>query len=121
MSKVLVIGKRYNLKFYENDLEDQTELKAISGSYKMIGKGMILYGDENEKDFEYILFRNKEGKVVEVFIDGSSYMSLMFCYSRGMVTANYSDYLECGDEKFPEFGGNEDICVNVDITDDWGK
>ena len=118
MSSALVTGKRYKLKFYNDDLEDQTDLKAISGSYKMIGKGMILYGDENSEEFEYILFRNREGKMVEVFIDGNSYMSLMFCRGEKLVTANYSDYMEHGDETFPEFGGNEDVGVNVDIEDE---
>lgn len=118
MSSVLVTGKRYKLKFYNDDLEDQTDLKAISGSYKMIGKGMILYGEDNSEKFEYVLFRNREGKVVEVFIDGNSYMSLMFCCGEKLVTANYSDYLEPGDETFPEFGGNEDVGVNVDIEEE---
>jgi hypothetical protein len=117
MSQELVIGKRYKLKFYEDDLEDQTDLVAISRSYEFIGNGTILYGEDNSKKFEYLLFRNRKGKVVEVFKDGNSYMSLMFCRGDKLVTANFSDYLEPGDEEFPEFGGNEDICVNVKIKE----
>ena len=117
MSNELVIGKRYKLKFYEDDLEDQTDLVAISRSYEFIGNGTILYGEDNSGKFEYLLFRNRKGKVVEVFKDGNSYMSLMFCRGDKLVTANFSDYLEPGDEVFPEFGGNEDICVNVKIKE----
>jgi len=109
-------GKRYNLKFYEENLDDQTDLIALSGTYKMVGTGRIPWG--KDKIFEYLLFRNTEGKVVEVIINGTPYMSLMFCRGDKLVTANYSDYLEHGDETFPEFGGNEDICVYVDIKEE---
>ena len=115
MSQALVIGKRYKLKFYEDDLEDQSDLVAISGRYKLIGEGMIPWGEDEE--YKYLLFRNKKGKVVEVYILDDYYMSLMFCRRDKMVTANFSDYLEHGDLVFPEFGGNEDITVDVDIEE----
>jgi hypothetical protein len=117
MSQALVIGKRYKLKFYENDLEDQTDLVAISGLYKLIGEGMIPWGKDNSEEFKYLLFRNKKGKVVEVYVLDDDYKSLMFCCDNNLVTANFSDYLEHGDLVFPEFGGNEDIGVDVDIKE----
>ena len=117
MSQTLVIGKRYNLKFYEDNLEDQSDLVAISGRYKLIGEGMILYGKDNSQEFKYLLFRNEKCKVVEIFVAFGYYMSLMFCRRDKMVTANFSDYLEHGDLVFPEFGGNEDITVDVDIEE----
>ena len=118
MSQTLVIGKRYNLKFYEDNLEDQSDLVAISGRYKLIGEGMILYGKDNSQEFKYLLFRNETCKVVEIFVAFGYYMSLMFCCrDNKLVTANFSDYLEHGEEEFREFDGNEDITVDVDIEE----
>jgi hypothetical protein len=123
MLVTLEIGKNYHLEFSDEnaDVEDYLQgLKALSTEYKFVAHGMIPWGHEDldkcEK-YEYYLFEKNE-KIVEVFISNERYMSLVFysSYSSKLTTGKYSDYLEYGELDFPEFSGNNDICVNVDIT-----
>lgn len=117
----LEIGKNYHLEFSDEDadVEDYLQgLKTLSTEYKFVAHGMIPWGHEDldkcEK-YEYYLFEKNE-KIIEVFkTDEGGYRSLVF-YGSKLTTGKYSDYLEYGQLDFPEFCGNSDICVNVDIT-----
>ena len=131
MSPEMFIGKTYNLKFHLNDL---TELESISGNYRLIVKHILPWGENNSKEYKFMLFENKKGTVVEVFIDDNSYMSLLFSYNNLLVIAKFSDYLflyrdtfvtteftdylEHGNYQFPKFGVNKDIYAFVDIKEE---
>ena len=120
MVDTLQIGKKYHLEFNDEgaDVEDYLQgLKTLSTEYKFVAHGMIPWGHEDSdkcQKYEYYLFEKNE-KIIEVFNTNERYMSLVF-YSSKLITGKYSDYLDYGSLDFPEFSGNSDICVNVDIT-----
>lgn len=131
MSNSLIIGKIYNLKFYDSceyaDVEDYLQSVAkLSDTYKLIGEGMIPWGDKDitkcEK-FKYYLFKNSDDKIIEVFIDvfdeEHRYSSLVFYTGVKFITDNYSTYIDYGSLDFPDFsGGCNHIRVNIELEED---
>ena len=128
MSNIPVVGKIYNLEFYDSseyaDVEDYLQSVAnLSGKYKLVAEGMIPWGDNNCEKFKYYLFKNSNNKLIEVFIDifdeEHRYSSLIFYNGVRFITDNYSDYIKYGDEEFPDFyGGCEHIRVNIKLDED---
>lgn len=129
MSNTLTVGKIYNLEFYDSDeadVEDYLESVAkLSGTYKLIGEGMIPWGHEdiNKCDkFKYYLFKNSNDKIIEVFIDifdvKHRYSSLVFYNGAKFITNNYSTYINYGEVDFPDFaGGCMHIRVNIKLEE----
>ncbi len=128
MAQTLIIGKIYNLNFNDPDenadVEDYLEsIAKMSGIYKLIGEGMIPWGDEDiskcEK-FKYYLFKKNIDEIIEVFIDqDKEYSTLVFynSYEKKVSNANYSTYLDYGSEEFVEFyRPGIDIKVNIELS-----
>ena len=112
MSNTLTVGKIYNLKFYDSceyaDVEDYLQSVAnLSDTYKLIGQGMIPWGDEDInkcEQFKYYLFKKSDDEIVEVFIDeDKEYATLVFYDCVKISKVNYSTYLQYGTLEFPEF------------------
>ncbi len=130
MSNTLTVGKIYNLEFYDSDeadVEDYLQSVAnLSGTYKLIGEGMIPWGHEDinkcEK-FKYYLFKNSDDKIIEVFIDifdvEHRYSLLVFYNGIEFITNKfYSTYLNYNSAEFPDFfGGCIHIRVNIKLAD----
>ena len=130
MAQTLITGKIYNLKFHDPDecadVEDYLEsIEKMAGTYKLIGEGMIPWGDEDiskcEK-FKYYLFKKNIDEIIEVFIDqDKEYSTLVFynSYEKKVSNANYSTYLDYGSEEFPEFyRPGMHINVNIELSED---
>lgn len=117
----LLVGKIYHLKFHDDgaEVEDCIQgLKSLSCEYKLIGVGMIPWGSDKSEKYEYCLFKNYPlNKMIEVCKQDGVYMSLVFYGCSGLTTGSYSDYLDYGQIDFPEFCGNSDVLVNVDISE----
>jgi hypothetical protein len=112
MAQTLITGKFYNLKFYDPDenadVEDYHQnISKESGKYKLIGEGMIPWGDEDInkcEQFKYYLFKKSDEEIVEVFIDeDKEYATLVFYDCVKISKVNYSTYLKYGTLEFPEF------------------
>ncbi len=128
MAQTLITGKIYNLNFHdfdENaDVEDYLEsIAKMSGTYKLIGEGMIPWGDKDIskcEEFKYYLFKKSDDEILEVFIDEDKMYSTLVFYDCVKVTkANYSTYLNYGSEEFPEFyRPGMHIKVNIELSRD---
>jgi hypothetical protein len=125
MAQTLIIGKKYNLEFNDPDKNADVEeylesIAKMSGMYKLIGEGMIPWGDEDIskcEQYNYYLFKNNNDEIIEVFIDEDNmYSTLVFynSYEKKVSNANYSTYLEYGTLEFPEFY-RPGIHINVNI------
>ena len=102
MANSLVIGKIYNLKFNERDenadVEDYLQrVENMSDTYKLIGEGMIPWGDKDInkcEQFKYYLFKKDNHELIEVFIDyDGEYSTLVFYNCVEVLKDNYSTYL----------------------------
>ena len=134
MAQTLITGKIYNLKFHDPDecadVEDYLEsIEKMAGTYKLIGEGMIPWGDKDIskcEEFKYYLFRKNVDELVEVFIDNftdedNKYTALVFynSYEKKVTNGNYSTYLDYGSEEFPEFyRPGMLIKVNIELSRD---
>ena len=128
MAQTLITGKIYNLNFHdfdENaDVEDYLEsIAKMSGMYKLIGEGMIPWGDKDIskcEEFKYYLFKKSDDEILEVFIDEDKMYSTLVFYDCVKVTkANYSTYLDYGSLEFPEFyRPGMHIKVNIEVSKD---
>jgi len=128
MAQTLITGKIYNLNFHdfdENaDVEDYLEsIAKMSGMYKLIGEGMIPWGDKDIskcEEFKYYLFKKSDDEILEVFIDEDKMYSTLVFYDCVKVTkANYSTYLDYGSLEFPEFyRPGMHIKVNIELSKD---
>jgi hypothetical protein len=126
MKNTLVIGKIYNLEFNhpdENaDAEDYLErVKNMAGTYKLIGEGMIPWGDKDIdkcKQYKYYLFKKTPLELIEVFIENDNKYSTLVCYNGVELTKNsYSTYLSYGSLDFPEFYTPEiHLKVNINLS-----
>lgn len=123
---MLTTGKYYNLKFSEEETDVEIYIESmakLSGNYKLIGTGKIPWGDEDLEKceiFEYYLFKSVDNnEIIEVFKDTNyTFVSLAFCGRDKLTTGRYSDYLEYGSLKFPEFAGPHcDMCMDVEIKE----
>ncbi len=109
MENSLVIGKIYDLKFNDpdenNDVEDYLEsIENMAGTYKLIGEGMIPWGENKCEEFKYYLFKKSDEEIIEVFIDeDKEYSTLVFYNCVKVINANYSTCLDYGSKEFPEF------------------
>jgi len=126
MTQLLTIGKYYNLSFTDEkgEVEEYINgLKKLSSNYKLIGEGMIPWGDKNInkcEEYKYYLFKNcYNDNIIEIAYikETNEYLCLVFFGNKGLTTSGYSDYLDYGSLDFPEFCGNQDINVNVDIIE----
>jgi len=124
MANLLVISKSYNLKFYDPDenaeVEDYLEsIVKMAGTYKLIGEGMIPWGENNCEEYKYYLFKSDD-EIIEVFIDEDKEYSTLVFYNCVKVTkANYSTYLDYGSPEFPEFyRPGIHIKVNIELSED---
>lgn len=124
---ILTVGKIYKLRFYDEDDDADSPMfldymsKLSSKPFKLIGEGMIPWGNQCDI-YKYYLFKNTDNDIVEVFWQDDTYHTLIFCHTMKVTHGYYSDYLEYGSAEFPEFCGNDDTCVNVDIVesqDEW--
>lgn len=128
MSQTLIIGKIYNLNFNDPDenadVEEYLEsIAKMSGIYKLIGEGMIPWGDEDIskcEQFKYYLFKKNIDEIIEVFIDqDKEYSTLVFYNCVKVSNANYSTHLDYGSEEFPEFyRPGIHIKVNIELSKD---
>jgi hypothetical protein len=128
MANSLIIGKIYNLKFNDpdenNDVEDYLEsIENMAGTYKLIGEGMIPWGDKDIskcEQFKYYLFKKNDEEIIEVFIDeDKEYSTLVFYNCVKVINANYSTCLDYGSEEFPEFyRPGTHIKVNIELSED---
>ena len=125
MENTLVIGKIYNLNFKDPDeyadVEDYLEsIENMAGTYKLIGEGMIPWGENKCEEFKYYLFKKSDEEIIEVFIDeDKEYSTLVFynSYEKKVSNANYSTYLDYGSEEFVEFyRPGIDIKVNIELS-----
>jgi hypothetical protein len=128
MANSLIIGKIYNLKFNDPDenadVEDYLEsIENMAGTYKLIGEGMIPWGDKDIskcEQFKYYLFKKNDEEIIEVFIDeDKEYSTLVFYNCVKVINANYSTCLDYGSEEFPEFyRPGIDLKVNIELSKD---
>jgi len=118
MTHALITGKIYNLKFHDPDecadVEDYLEsIEKMAGTYKLIGEGMIPWGE----------FRKNDDEIVEVFIDeDKEYTTLVFYDGVKVSKANYSTYLNYGDKDFPEFyrpGFHIEVTIKLEEDQEW--
>ncbi len=121
----LVCGKYYDLliKFDKDFQLPEDEADRLSGIYKLIGQGTILYGNNNKCEFVYYIFKDNNNQMLEVFKNGkyksgkTKFGTLIFIDTdETVMTGNYTDYLDHGDEKMKTFGGGDDFCVDVKIN-----
>ena len=125
MANSLVIGKIYNLKFNDpdenNDVEDYLEsIENLAGTYKLIGEGMIPWGENKCEEFKYYLFKKSDEEIIEVFIDeDKEYSTLVFYNCVEVLKDNYSTYLTYGRLDFPEFyRPGIHLKVNIELSKD---
>ena len=128
MANSLVIGKIYNLKFNERDenadVEDYLQsVENMSDTYKLIGEGMIPWGDKDInkcEQFKYYLFKKDNHELIEVFIDyDGEYSTLVFYNCVEVLKDNYSTYLTYGRLDFPEFyRPGIHLKVNIELSKD---
>ena len=131
MAQTLIIGKIYNLNFNDPDenadVEDYLEsIAKMSGIYKLIGEGMIPWGDEDIskcEQFKYYLFKKNIDEIIEVFIDqDKEYSTLVFYNCVKVINANYSTCLDYGSKEFPEFyrpGFHIEVNIKLAEVQEW--
>jgi hypothetical protein len=125
MENTLVIGKIYNLKFNHPDecadVEDYLQsIKKMSDTYKLIGEGMIPWGENKCEEFKYYLFKKNPRELIEVFIDdyNDEYSTLVFYNGIEVTKDNYSTYLDYGRLDFPEFyRPGIHLKVNIELSE----
>ena len=128
MENALVIGKIYDLKFNDPDENADVEdyLKSVenmSDTYKLIGEGMIPWGNKDInkcEQFKYYLFKKNNHELIEVFIDyDGEYSTLVFYNCVEVLKDNYSTYLTYGRLDFPEFyRPGIHLKVNIELSKD---
>lgn len=137
MENTLVIGKIYNLNFKDPDeyadVEDYLEsIENMAGTYKLIGEGMIPWGENKCEEFKYYLFKKSDEEIIEVFIDNFSgrdftdednrYSTLVFYNCVKVINANYSTCLDYGSKEFPEFyrpGFHIEVNIKLAEVQEW--
>lgn len=125
MENELVIGKIYDLKFNDpdenNDVEDYLEsIENMAGTYKLIGEGMIPWGENKCEEFKYYLFKKNDEEIIEVFIDyNDEYSTLVFYNGIEVTKDNYTTYINYGRIDFPEFyRPGIHLKVNITLSED---
>ena len=95
----------------------------MSDTYKLIGEGMIPWGDKDInkcEQFKYYLFKKDNHELIEVFIDyDGEYSTLVFYNCVEVLKDNYSTYLTYGRLDFPEFyRPGIHLKVNIELSKD---
>lgn len=136
MSNTLIIGKFYNLKFYDscefvNEKKYLESVEKLFDTYKLISEGMIPWPEEEEKNEDenikhyksklskFYIFKNSKYNLIEVFIDKyNKYSSLVIYNQSKFTTVKYSEYKAYGRLYFPNFTGSKHINVDIELAED---